>query len=253
MTLERRKQQVREALASVRDPEIDESIASLDFVDDVFVNDGEVEVVIRPPTAWCPSNFVFLIAEDMRAAVLSLHWVQRFKVRLIDHFAEHEITSGINAQRPFASVFPGQAGNRITNLRREFDSKAFLMRQRKLLRALQKRGIATEILLTMTTAQARAQAASDEERTLLADYLEKRQAIGIDAENQRLILDISGRPISDLNAHFREIRMIAANAAANGEMCRMMVSARQQISQMSCSSTVIPIHPKPTIREEARQ
>jgi len=250
MSSERRKQQVRDALASVHDPEIDEPIASLDFVEDVIVNDGEVEVIIRPPTAWCPSNFVFLIAEDMRAAVLALRWVRRFKIRLLDHFAEREITVGINEHRTFASVFPGQAGNSIATLRKAFDGKAFLMRQRNLLRALQKKGLATDTLLAMTVTQAREQVASDEERKLLADYLEKRQAIGIATENQQLILDISGRPISDLQTHLREIRMIAANAAANGEMCRMMVAARQQIAQISGSSAIINIHPKPTIHEE---
>jgi len=234
---ERCKQQVFDAIASVRDPEIDEPVGSLDFVVDVIVDEGDVEVVIQLPTFWCPSNFVFLIAEDMRAAVLGLNWVRRFKIRVVEHFAENEITAGINEGRAFESVFPGQAGGAIEKLRKAFDGKACLMRQRNLVIALQKRGIAAETLLAMTLDRARTQVATDEERQLLAAYLEKREAVGMDPQSGHLVSDLSGRPVSDLNAHLRAIRMIAANAAANGEMCRMLVDARRQIA---CSAAHMP-------------
>jgi len=230
------KQQVLDALAAVRDPEIDEPIGSLSFVVDVIVEQGEVEVIVRPPTSWCPSNFVFLIAEDMRAAVLRLDWVRGFKIKLLEHFSEDEITLGINERRSFASVFPGQAGNSIASLRREFDLKALMMRQRNLLLALQQSGVAADVLLAVTIDQAREILVSDEEQRLFADYLEKANALGIDSSSRRLVSEVSGQPVADLNAHLRKIKVIAANAAANGEMCRMLVTARRQ---MSCS--VVPV------------
>jgi len=233
---ERCKQEVLDAIASVRDPEIDESVGTLDFLLDTKIDGADVEVALRLPTFWCPSNFVFLMAEDMRAAVLALGWVRRFKIKIIDHFAENEITDGINEVRSFASVFPGQAGNTIEKLRKDFDGKALLMRQRKLILALQKKGVTAGTLLAMTLDQARSLVATEEERQALCAYSEKRQALGINPQSP-LVLDPSGRPVLDLNAHLREIRMIAANAAANGEMCRMLVDARRQISQASCSRT----------------
>jgi len=244
------KQQVLDALSAVQDPEIDESIGSLSFVVDTVITGGDVEVVIRLPTFWCPSNFVFLIAEDMRAAVLRLDWVQNFKLKVLDHFAGNDIATGINQGRPFESIFPNQAGNTIDKLRKEFDSKAFLMRQRNLILALQKRGVAATTLLTMTIDQARSHLTTDEEQKLFTAYLEKRQAAGIRPETHYLVSDSSGCPVSDLNAHLREIRMIATNAASNGEMCRMLVAARQQIS---CSTVPIKRYPKSIISEEAKR
>jgi len=259
---EQRRQQVLDALAAVRDPEIDEPVDSLRFVCGVRVDGAAVEVIIQPPTFWCPANFVFLIAGDMRAAVLRLGWVQGFRIRLLEHFAGNEIAAGINEARPFACIFPGQAGNALEKLRRDFDGKAFLMRQRNLLLAFQKRGLAAGALLAMTLAEAREQVETGEERQLLAAYLEKRQAIGLAAENSRLVSDLSGCPVSDLAMHLRKIKMIANNAAANGEMCRMLVDARQQNAgfMMQKIQTVhipahIPVkrHPQPAMSKEATQ
>jgi len=258
-TPEQRRQQVLDALAAVRDPEIDEPVHSLRFVADVRIDGADVQVIIQPPTFWCPANFVFLIAGDMRAAVLRLGWVQDFKIRLLEHFAENEIATGINEARPFASVFPQQAGHDVEKLRRDFDGKAFLMRQRSLLLALQKRGLAAEHLLAMTLDEAHAQLANDEERQLWAAYLEKRAALGLHPENPHLVSDLCGHPVSDLGAHLRKIKMMASSAAANGEMCRMLVAARQQTSACAMPpqavriSAHIPVkkHPHPTTSKEA--
>jgi metal-sulfur cluster biosynthetic enzyme len=48
---------VLSALRDVYDPELDESLVDLQFVDDVRVQDGQVEVVLRLPTFWCAPNF----------------------------------------------------------------------------------------------------------------------------------------------------------------------------------------------------
>jgi len=243
-----RKQQVLDALSTVRDPEIDEPIGSLRFVVDVRVDEADVEVTVQPPSFWCPSNFVFLIAEDMRSAVLQLGWVQGFTIKLLEHFAENEIATGINKGYAFENVFPGQAGNSIKKLRHDFDGKAFLMRQRNLLVALQKRGIAADTLLGMTLDQAQAQVATDEERQLLAAYLDKRAAIGINPESRCLVADLSGNPVADLNAHLREIKMIVSGAAANGEMCRMLVDARRQMAGSAAPTQAAPVSIKPHLQ-----
>ena len=74
---------VLDALRQVNDPELDESIVELGFVDHVDVRDDAVEVVLRLPTFMCAPNFAFLMAADARAAALGVPGVRDVKVNLI--------------------------------------------------------------------------------------------------------------------------------------------------------------------------
>ena len=61
---------VLDALATVRDPELDEPITELRFVTACEVSPaGDVEVRLRLPTPQCAPNFAYLMAADARAAV----------------------------------------------------------------------------------------------------------------------------------------------------------------------------------------
>ena len=66
-----REAEVRAAIAQVRDPEIDETVAALNFIVAVRVDGGDVAVTLRLPTFWCPANFVFLLGGDIRHSVSS--------------------------------------------------------------------------------------------------------------------------------------------------------------------------------------
>ena len=120
---------MRAAIAGVRDPEIDESVAALDFIVGVEVADDVASVSLRLPTFWCPANFVYLMAGEMRRAVLALPWVRGFELRLVDHFAADEINRAMSEGLGFAEAFPAHAEDDLDALRRTFDGKAFLMRQ----------------------------------------------------------------------------------------------------------------------------
>jgi metal-sulfur cluster biosynthetic enzyme len=68
-----RVSEVLARLATVSDPELDESVTELGFVTDVEVaTGGAVRIGFRLPTYWCAANFAFLMAEDMRLAAASL-------------------------------------------------------------------------------------------------------------------------------------------------------------------------------------
>jgi metal-sulfur cluster biosynthetic enzyme len=83
-----RTQDVWSALGTVTDPEIDESVTSLEFVTSVRIESGnKVHIEFRLPTYWCAPNFAFLMASDMRDAVAELPWVENVTVRLLDHFS----------------------------------------------------------------------------------------------------------------------------------------------------------------------
>lgn len=223
-----RSEQVRTVIAAVRDPEIDETAGELDFVVDVSVAGGEVAVSVRLPSYWCPANFAWLMAEDMRKAVLALPWVTGFRLKLVDHFAEAEVSRGVSEGLSFEAVFPTHASGDLDALKRDFAVKAMLMRQGPLIAALRKAGIGDAAIREATVATMQ-RLTKDATLVRLWDaVMEKRREAGIaDDAAQPAICDATGAPIADLDAHRREIRRTGNNAAASGEMCRMLVAARR--------------------------
>jgi len=96
-------------LARVLDPELDEPILDLGFVRSLQLRSGHAEVALRLPTSWCAVNFAYLMAEDVRDALLSIEGIGRVTVRLGDHCAAAEIEAAVNEGRPFAEAFPDEA------------------------------------------------------------------------------------------------------------------------------------------------
>src|SRR5215216_2291510 len=87
---------VLNALRAVIDPELDESLVELGFVDRVHVEDGRVEVVLRLPTFWCAPNFAYLMAHDAREAVRHTLGIVDVRVSLKDHMYSDEISLGVS-------------------------------------------------------------------------------------------------------------------------------------------------------------
>src|SRR5437868_13202568 len=59
-------------LEQVLDPELDESILDLGFVRSLQLRSGHASVALRLPTSWCAVNFAYLMAEDVRRALLAV-------------------------------------------------------------------------------------------------------------------------------------------------------------------------------------
>jgi metal-sulfur cluster biosynthetic enzyme len=129
-----------ERLTQVLDPELDESILDLGFVRSLRLRSGHASVALRLPTSWCAVNFAYLMAEDVRHALLSVEGICRVTVRLGDHCAAEEIEAAVNDGRPFAEAFPGEGAGSLTALRLTFLRKGFLSRQERLLRELRGAG-----------------------------------------------------------------------------------------------------------------
>lgn len=225
-----RVMEVRTAIAVVRDPEIDETVAALDFIVGVEVMDDVARVSLRLPTFWCPANFVYLMAADMRRAVLALPWVRGFELRLVDHFAADEINRAMSEGLGFAAAFPAHARDELEALRRSFDGKAFLMRQGVVVGILRRRGMGDAAIVGLTAEGVERMAVGDEEvAAAWAAYWEKWQAVGLVLHSQgRIVVDLDGAAVaaSDLAGHLRRIRGVTTSANANGEMCRMLMAAR---------------------------
>jgi metal-sulfur cluster biosynthetic enzyme len=106
------------ALATVRDPELDEPITSLGFVAACVISpDGEAEVRLRLPTYFCAPNFAYLMVADAYDAVTAVPGVRSAHVLLEDHFAAAAINGGIAAQAGFAQSFDGEAVGELHDLR----------------------------------------------------------------------------------------------------------------------------------------
>src|SRR5580704_11805973 len=80
-----------ERLARVLDPELDESILDLGFVRSLRLRSGHASIALRLPTSWCAVNFAYLMAEDVRRALLRVEGVRQVTVSLADHCAAEEI------------------------------------------------------------------------------------------------------------------------------------------------------------------
>lgn len=232
-----RAAEVQAAIAQVRDPEIDETVAALNFIVGTVIDGDSVTVTLRLPTFWCPANFVFLMGGDIRDAVLGLPWVRHFKFELVDHFAADEISRGISEKQSFAQVFPREASKDFGDLRLTFDKKAFLMRQAALVGYMRRAGFNDQVLTQMSVAELDGLAAAKggELKVLASDYLAKRRDIGL-SDQDRAITTAEGDGIEacGLPQHLRDARKVTMSAQSNGEMCRILMSAR--LSGAACAA-----------------
>jgi metal-sulfur cluster biosynthetic enzyme len=232
------------ALRAVSDPELDESLVELGFVDSVDVDEGRVEIVLRLPTFWCAPNFAYLMAYDAREQTLRVPGVRQVLVRLKDHMCGDEISAGVSAGETFSNVFPGQAdGDNLGELRALFRGKAFGMRQEQLVRFLLDAGMtAGEItalrprdVIDSSDAGGVRLNVNGAERVfrggapLARAYLERRQRVGLDTgDDAPLVTDLDGAPIpaEDLQAHLLRTRRQRISMTFNALMCRGLLETR---------------------------
>ena len=210
------------ALGGVLDPELDEPIVELGFVHQVEVASGtagaRVRVVLRLPTYWCAPNFSWLMAADVREALLAHPGIAEAEVVLLDHHASSEISAGVNAGRSFAEVFEGEATGELGGLRDLFRRKAFIVRQERLVRSL--RGGSPAALAELTVGDL---PDSDEARA----YLAVRAELGLDCSpGAPVMTDPGGRPVRDLGRHLRRARLMRVGMRGNGAFCRGLLATR---------------------------
>lgn len=218
-------------LATVSDPELDESVAAMGFVESVeFGADDHVCIGLRLPTFWCAPNFAFLMAHDMREAVESLDWVVRAEIHLRDHCYAEKINRGVRSGHSFAETFPGQATAELDELRVTFRRKAFQGRQEVLLRRLLADGIRVGQLCAMRIDGLAALQLADADGALMCQrYLEIRSEFGGPAEdNDRAFTTSEGEDLNPKNftEYLKDLRRVRMNAAFNANMCRSLLQSR---------------------------
>lgn len=219
-----RADEVWQAIAGVRDPELDESLVELGFVAGVEVADAEITIRLLVPTYFCAANFTWLMAEDLRRAAERVAGDRRVQVLLADHFVDEEISEGVNAERRFQEAFSGLADDELDELRVHFWRKAMTARQWQVADALRAAGWAPEALSGARLRDAPA-------GTATSRLVELREALGISvAPDAPLFVEPDGRPIpaDELEIRLEFARLTAVSLEANGEYCRGLFSVRYQ-------------------------
>ena len=221
------RQRALDALAAVRDPELDEPITTLGFVTSCEVKaDGDVEVVLRLPTPQCAPNFAFLMAADARAALRGLPGVGEVTVALQDHYTGEEINGALARGEGFGGAFPDESEDgSLRDLRQLFLRKALVARQSRLCDALLARGITAEQLSRLRLDQL--PEVPDAQRCV-----ELRRELGLTAApDAPAFVFPDGRAIrdQDLPRWLRTARLVRISLEVNGGICRSLLQVRHGI------------------------
>lgn len=227
-----RELEVWDCLEAVSDPELDEPITDMNFVEAVAVTDDlTVRVEFRLPTYWCSPNFAFLMAFGIRSEVLALPWVRGMEVRLMDHCLGDEVSKGVNSGRPFHEIFAENCGGAVLEeVVEKFLAKAFDRRQEVMLLGLEAMGkTAGEIVAMTLGGLKRVCFTGEEELRQLPRYLDlltKRKLAS--ADEDPVFPTWEGKPIAarDLRAHLGRLRSTRINMEFSGALCRGLAESR---------------------------
>jgi metal-sulfur cluster biosynthetic enzyme len=224
-----RQAEVWACLQGVTDPELDESVTELNFVTKADVDpENRVHIEFRLPTYWCAANFSFLMADDMRRAVMALDWVKDVNVVLGEHMFADRINAGLARGLSFQETFGAEADGSLDDLRQTFLVKAFQRRQAALLNHLVGAGHQPAMIVGLTLEKLDGLPVDDEGQKLVRRYLERRAVVGpsnpdalafVDAEGARLKAD-------GLSVYLSGLRRVGVNAEFNSALCRGLLSVR---------------------------
>ncbi len=224
-----RAAEVWQCLQGVTDPELDESVVELNFISRVEVDsESRVHIEFRLPTYWCAANFSFLMADDMRRAVIELDWVEGVSVVLGEHMYADKINAGLAKGLSFQDTFGVEADGDLDDLRRTFLIKAFQRRQVALLNHLAGAGYAPTEIVSLTLGELGDLPVEDEGAKLVRRYLERRGVVGPVRADALAFLDAEGARLKadGLSSYVSGLRRVGINAEFNSALCRGLLSVR---------------------------
>jgi metal-sulfur cluster biosynthetic enzyme len=221
--------QVLDALAGVRDPELDESLTDLGFVTEVAIDDHAVAVRLRLPTYFCAPNFAYLMVADARAAVLAVPGAGTVRVELEDHFASSEINGAVQADRGFAGAFPDETEGGLESLRTLFQRKAFTARQGRLCEQLLAAGHSLGEIAAMRLRDL--PPGADRDRCV-----ELRSVLGIGAADDDPAVVLPKRERVEpthLDRYLRIARLMRVSVEGNAGLCRSLLHTRYELEEVA--------------------
>lgn len=229
-----KRQDVYTKLSLVMDPELDQPLTELGFIDDIELHGNDVTVVFRLPTYWCGVNFSFLMASDIRKRVSELPWVRHVTVRLKDHSFAKEINEAISAGKSFSETFPDMATGDLDELQRHFRMKAFTVRQEKVIRHLRQIGLSKSDIVRMTVQELRELLAQEASASyLIEQYLDILEELNLQTEPHGLaFLKSNQEPIAEkeFDRYLLDSRRTRISVEFNANYCRELLKTRYEIS-----------------------
>ena len=218
---------VVEALRTVRDPELDESIVDLGFVTSCAVEGTCADVRLRLPTYFCAPNFAYLMVADAHDAVLSVPGIDAASIVLEDHFASEAINSGVASGAGFVGSFPDEAGRELDDLRRSFQRKAHVAAMERACRTLLADGWTVDSLPRARLADL--PDGADRER-----LLRRRADIELPTDPGCLVLvGDDGAPVAgeDVALRLRFARTVRVSIDGNAHFCRGLLTTRYDLAE----------------------
>ena len=244
--------QVWAQLDLVMDPELDEPVTDMGFIEAVSItwpsvgqNTSTVHVSFRLPTYWCSPNFAFLMAEGIKRQIELLPWVGQAVVTLHDHMAAEEMNAAVNAGASFGSVFADlHPDEDLGALREKFDVKAFQRRQEVVIKALIAMGfLASEIVAMprglLETTELQDHEAARQKQRYLAILDQKRLAA---RPADRAFPTYQGTPIADYGLYMSLLRSVRINMEFSGSLCRGLKQSRYQQADLSGAVPILVDH-----------
>lgn len=231
--------EVWDCLSAVTDPELDEPMTDMGFIERVEVNPDsrKVDVDFRLPTYWCSPNFAFLMAFDVRIAIAQLAWVTGVEVTLNDHCFADRVNDGVNGSRDFNDVFAEYCdGGDLDGVRLKFQEKAFIRRQETVLLGLEARGFAGEDIVEMTLGRFDSiEFQGHEEAKQKPRYRELLVSRGLAGEpDDPAFVTWEGDRLTatGLRDYLARLRGVRINMEFNGALCRGLQSTRYKEVQI---------------------
>ncbi len=214
------EQEVRAALGTVVDPELDEPITDVGFVRSVAVEGDAVEVHLRLPTSFCAPNFAWLMVSDAHDAVSALPGVGRVVVELDDHSDSELINRGLAAGLGYRGTFGAEAEDSLDELRATFQRKAHTAAMERALTALLRADAAVDV---------REVTLGDLPGDAAAALRRRRAALGLPLEDAAPVLvhDDGTRPDpARAETVLRRARSVRISVDGNAHFCRGLLTTR---------------------------
>lgn len=227
-----RQAEVWRRLTEVNDPELDEPVTEMGFVERAEVtDDGSVEVDFRLPTYWCSPNFAFLMLDGVRKALDALSWQPAYRVKLHDHMFAEEVNRGVELGKAFGDIFAGLTADQdIGALRETFRMKAFKRRQEAVLVGLRKHGLTDREIVGMDLIAldiVRFEAGeADRQKPRYREVLLERCPARRPADPAFVTWEGGRIPDAALGAYLAELRGVRINMEFNGALCRGLKQTR---------------------------
>ncbi|RFU19034.1 metal-sulfur cluster assembly factor [Geodermatophilus marinus] len=214
--------EVRAALGTVVDPELDEPITDVGFVRSVTVRGSAVEVHLRLPTSFCAPNFAWLMVSDAHDAVSAVPGVGSVVVELDDHHDSDLINRGLAAGLGYRGTFGHEAEESLDELRATFRRKAHTAAMERAL---------TGLLRTDPGADVAAVTLGDlpaGEHTTDA-LLRRRAALGLPVDDGAPVLlhpDGTRPTPAEAPMALRRARSVRVSVDGNAHFCRGLLTTR---------------------------